>query len=47
MCITVEAYKVGDYESYCRLLSPAPAAAPSLAGYSKGSTSLCGGHPCG
>ena len=46
-CITVEAYKVGDYESYFRLTHSAPAAAPSLAEYSKGSTSLCGGSPCG
>ena len=41
-CITVEAYKVGDYESYFRLTHSAPAAAPSLAEYSKGSTSPCG-----
>ena len=46
-CITVEAYKVGDYESYFHLTHSAPAAAPSLAEYSKGSTSLCGGSPCG
>ncbi len=29
-CITVEAYKVGDYESYFRLTHSAPAAAPKV-----------------
>ena len=46
-CITVEAYKVGDYESYFHLTHSAPAAAPSLAEYSKGSSTLCDGHPFG
>ena len=46
-CITVEAYKVGDYESYFRLTHSAPAAAPSLAEYSKGSSTLCDGDPFG
>ena len=46
-CVTVEAGKVGDYGSYYRLPYSASAAAPLLAEYSKGSTSLCGGSPCG
>lgn len=47
LCVTVEACQVGDYGSYYRLPYSASAAAPLLAEYSKGSTSLCGGSPCG
>ena len=36
-----------DYGSYFRLTHTASVAAPSLAEYSKGSSTLCGVIPCG